>query len=244
MIKPLRLFCLVALLCIGNQLIAQQVTNIEARKLNDQIVRVTYDLIGELPGQLFTITLYSSVNDFKLPLQYVEGDVGEDVETGRNRFIDWDISKELVAFDGDLTFEVRAVLVFSPVKLNYPVSGSLRRGSTQTITWLGGSGDQFVDIELLRNDRKIRTIARTRSDGVHEWTVPPTLKPGPGYSIKVSSTSSTQSDRGGYFSIKRRVPLLVKLIPLAAIVPAAILLLDDDGTSGPRILPEPPDPPD
>ena len=223
---------------------AQQVVNIQASQLSDTVVRVTYDLQTELPGQLFDIQLFISANDFALPLIYVEGDVGPDIPGGRNRFIDWNVARELIAFDGDLVFEVRAKLTFSPVQVTNPVSGGVRRGTTQKITWLGSNPENYVDIELFRDDRKIRTISRTSNDGSYQWVVPMDAKPGQGYSIKISSTSSTQFHQGGYFSVKRKIPLAIKLIPLAVAAPLVIILTDDGGSSGPRILPAPPDNPD
>lgn len=237
-------FLLVLILAFGHTLQAQKVTNIRATQIESELVRISYDLQEEVPGQLFTVQLFSSANDFNLPLVYVQGEVGENIKAGIDKFIDWDISKELIAFDGDLTFEVRALLTFSPVKLSYPVKGSISRGKTHTITWEGNNPNEDVDIELFRDRKKIGTIAKTTNDGSFEWDVPVTLKPGRGYSLKISSTSSTQFDRGGKFNIRRRVPLLVKVVPLAAIVPAIIILSDGGGSTGPRILPTPPNNPD
>lgn len=243
-IKILRKLLFGIALLLAAPLTAQQVTNIEAKQLDNQKVRVSYDLQGELPGQLFKVELYSSANNFRLPLLYVEGHVGEDVKAGIGKFIDWDFSKELVAFEGDLTFEVRALLTFSPLKVSFPVNGSARRGTAMTITWLGSVPNGFVDIELFRDDKKVSTIARTQNDGSYQWNIPIDTNPGQGYTIKVSSTSSTQFHSGGYFSIKRKIPLLVKFIPVAVAAPLVILLTDEGGAGGSRILPAPPDSPD
>ena len=235
---------LTVLLLAPGQIFPQKVSNIQAKQLDDQIVRISYDLQAELSGQLFFVELYSSANDFKLPLLYVEGDVGEDIPGGTNRFIDWDISKELVSFEGDLVFEVRAELSFSPIRLTHPSGGAQRRGTELNISWLGSNPKEYVDIELFRNGSKIRTIARTPNDGKLDWEIPMDAAPGQGYSVKISSTSSTQFHQGESFAIKRKVPLLVKIIPLAAVIPVVIILTDDGGSSGPRILPAPPDQPD
>ena len=237
-----KIFILFVLL-IGESLNAQQVANIEATQLDDQTVRVSYDLQGELPGQLFTVRLFSSANNFQLPLIFVTGDVGEEITAGNGKTIDWDISQELVAFEGDLTFEVRALITFSPIEVTAPAQGSMRRGTTHDISWLGSNLSEYVDIELFRDDKKVRTIARTQNDGSFSWTIPIDVKPGQGYTVKVSSTSSTQFDQGGYFSIRRKVPLVLKALPVALIVPA-IVILTDGGESRPEILPGPPDTPD
>ena len=237
--KLLLLFALV----LSENLCAQQVVNIEASQLDDQTVRVTYDLEGELPGQLFTVRLFSSANNFQLPLIFVSGDVGEEITAGKGKSIDWDIGQELVAFEGDLTFEVRALITFSPIEVTAPAQGAVRRGSTHTITWLGSNLSEYVDIELFRDDQKVSTVVRTQNDGSFAWTVPMDIKPGQGYTIKVSSTSSTQFDLGGYFSIRRKFPLVLKAVPVALIVPV-IILITEGGDSSPVILPGPPDTPD
>ena len=237
-----KVFILVAML-FGDLLYGQQVANIEATQLDESTIRVNYDLEGELPGQLFTVRLFSSANNFQLPLIFVTGDVGQEITAGKGKSIDWDISQELVAFEGDLTFEVRALITFSPIDVTFPAQGAVRRGTTQGITWLGSNLSEYVDIELFRDDKKVRTIARTQNDGGYEWTIPLDVKAGQGYTVKVSSTSSTQFDQGDYFSIRRRVPLLLKAVPAALVVPAVILILDGGG-SGPEILPRPPDTPD
>ncbi len=230
-------------LALGLPLYGQQVVNIEATQMDDQSIRVSYDLEGELPGQLYTVRLFSSANDFQLPLIFVTGDVGEGITAGKGKTINWDVSQELVAFDGALTFEVRALITFSPIEVTHPDQGSMRRGTANEITWLGTNLSEYVDIELFRDDKKVRTVARTQNDGAYSWTIPIDVKPGQGYTIKVSSTSSTQFNKGGYFSIRRRVPLMLKAVPVALLVPAIILILEG-GDSSPEILPGPPDTPD
>ena len=79
------LLALICFLCL--HISGQQVTNINANQLDVNIVRVAYDLEGEVPGQLFTVRLFNSTNQYGLPLEYVDGYVGERVEAGLNKFI-------------------------------------------------------------------------------------------------------------------------------------------------------------
>jgi len=224
------------------QMTGQQVTNINASLLDESIVRVAYDLEGEVSGQLFTVKLYNSTNQFSLPLEYVDGYVGERVEAGLNKFIDWDISKELVAFEGELTFEVKAELTFTPINVVFPEKNAITRGKQHIITWRGTNTGEHVDIQLYRDGRKINTISNTINDGQYEWEVPYSTKPGKGYSVKINSTSSSQTDTGTEFSIHRKIPLLVKLIPFAIITPIVINLTEEKPVE-PQILPAPPNTP-
>ena len=205
---------LVALICfLFTNTWAQQVTNIHATQLNESTVRVAYDLEGEVPGQMFTVSLFNSTNNYDLPLEYVDGYVGEQIEAGVNMFIDWDISKELVAYEGELTFEVRAELTFTPIRVSFPETKKVSRGKQHLISWKGTNTNDRVDIQLYRNDKKVASITKTVNDGQYEWDVPYSAKPGKGYSVKISSTSSSQSSTGGEFSIQRKIPLFLKLIP-------------------------------
>ena len=236
--KPILIFLLGVL---GLKVSGQQISNISASQMNETTVRVTYDLKGEVPGQLFKVELFSSANQFSLPLEYVDGYVGEDVEAGINKFIDWDISRELVAFDGELVFEVRAKLTFTPIMVSYPENTKLARGKQHLVSWQGTNTSENVDIQLYRNGSRITTIASTINDGFYEWDVPSSMKPGKGYSLRISSTSSSQSDTGEEFSIKRKIPMLLKLVPIAIITPVVISILDED-PEPPKLLPTPPTP--
>jgi len=234
---------IVLFLClIGIQVSAQDVANISASLLNATTVRVSYDLEGEVPGQLFNVQLYSSTNQYSLPLEYVDGYVGEDVEAGINRFIDWDIEKELVAFEGELNFEVRAELTFTPISMIFPDDASITRGKSQLITWKGTNTRERVDIQLLRDGRRVQTIANTANDGLYEWEVPYATKPGKGYTVKISSTSSSQTDTGSEFKIHRRIPLMVKIIPFVVATPI-IIKLTEEPPEQPEFLPQPPNTP-
>ena len=225
------------------QVSGQQIININAAQLDVNTVRVAYDLKGEVPGQLFTVEIFSSVNQFNLPLEYVDGYVGERIEAGVNKFIDWDISKELVAYEGELDFEIRAELTFTPINVSFPEKSTVKRGKLHTISWLGTNTGEQVDIQLYRDGNRVGTIANTVNDGQFEWEVPFSTKPGKGYSVKVSSTSSSQEAIGADFAIHRKIPLLVKLIPLAIITPIIIKLTEEDPVE-PKILPAPPNTPD
>jgi len=178
-----------------------------------------------------------------LPLEYVDGYVGERIEAGTNKFIDWDISKELVAYIGELSFEIQAELTFTPINVSFPEKSTVKRGKQHTISWQGTNTGEQVDIQLYRDGYKIETIAKTINDGQFEWDVPYSTKPGKGYSVKISSTSSSQEDIGTDFTVHRKIPLLVKLIPFAIITPIVIKLTEEDPVE-PKILPAPPGTPD
>ena len=233
---------LVLLYCLGLQVSGQEISNINASLLNEKTVRVSYDLEGEVPGQMFSVNLFSSTNQFNLPLEFVDGYVGENVEAGINRFIDWDIERELVAYEGELSFEVRAELTFTPISMVFPETNSITRGKQQLITWKGTNTRERVDIQLLKDGHKVGTIANTVNDGQFEWEVPYSVKPGNGYTVKISSTSSSQTDTGSEFKIHRRIPLLVKIVPFVIVTPV-VIKLSEEPDRPPQFLPKPPSTP-
>lgn len=239
-----RMSILILFLCFFStrNILGQEISNISASQLDEHTIRVNYNLQGEVPGQLYNVNLYCSTDQFSMPLEYVDGYVGENVEAGINNFIDWDLSKELVAFEGSLSFEVRAELTFTPISMVFPEEASVKRGKQHLITWKGTNTNERVDIQLLRDGLKVGTITNTVNDGQYEWNVPFSAKPGGGYSVKVSSTSSSQTDTGTEFAIRRKIPLLVKLIPFAIITPVIIELTQEDPVP-PQLLPTPPNRP-
>ena len=235
-------FLLLVLCFLGTYVSGQKISNISASQLNESTIRVNYSLEGEVPGQLYKVELYCSTDKFTLPLEYVDGYVGKNVEAGINNFIDWDLSKELVAFEGSLNFEVRAELTFTPISMVFPENTKLSRGKQHLITWKGTNTSEKVDIQLLHEGRRVGTIASTINDGQYEWDIPQSTKPGKGYAVKVSSTSSSQTDTGSEFTIRRKIPLLVKLLPIAILTPIVIEMMQEE-TQPPSLLPVPPSTP-
>ncbi len=101
-----------------NEAVAQKLSNVRAA-VNLSTVTIRYDLEGAIPGQLFEVNLYSSYNGFSAPLAMVSGDVGKEIQPGMQKEIQWQ-TKELPDFDGKLSFDVRALLTFSPFEVKSP----------------------------------------------------------------------------------------------------------------------------
>ncbi|MGI9541849.1 MAG: Ser-Thr-rich GPI-anchored membrane family protein [Cyclobacteriaceae bacterium] len=224
---------------------AQRVRNVVA-EFQDQRVQIRYDLIGELPGQIFEVELYGSLDNFAKPLLYVEGDVGDQIGSGRSKSVYWDAQRELVSFSGDITFEVKARLVFSPLALTKPGRDEVaKRGERLEIRWLGRMRGERVHLDLYQNESKVLSIGSVANDGAHNWTIPRGLKPGSNYFIQIKGSRSAKSTNSHPFAIKRKVPLAAKFLPFAVVIPIAVVLMNKDNGSGEDIiLPAPPGAPD
>lgn len=211
---------------------AQAIKNVRAEVKGD-IIQVYYDLEGTLEGQLYQVSLYSSHNDMVRPVSYVEGDAGENIKPGASKKIEWLARKELSHFKGEITFEVQATLVFSPISIKNPVSASVyKRGKSYKLDWEGGIANENLNLELYQGDTKLTDITRTPNNHNFEWKIPSGIKSGNNYKIRISSTDKPENFRlSDTFAIKRKIPTVVKLVPLGILVGAAVFIMTsgDDG---------------
>src|SRR5579859_7040192 len=102
-----------AIVFSSTHLCGQSVKNIVAKSSADGKVVVTYDLVGTTADQKFSIDLFSSHDNFNLPLSKVNGDVGKNISSGTGKRIEWDAS-ELGEFKGDINLKVKGEAVALP----------------------------------------------------------------------------------------------------------------------------------
>ena len=240
------LFLLAALLQPAGGM-AQSVLNVRA-EAKGNLVYIAYDLKGSLPGQLFRVTVFSSHNNMQEPLQHVRGDVGEGVSAG-SRQIEWGAAKELSRFTGQLTFKVQAVLTFSPFALRTPrEAGTVyRRDRTYPFQWVGGLSGEQLKLELYRDSLPNAVITRTLNTGKYAWEIPVDVQPGDNYRLKVSSLDDPNNYQfSPFFTIKRKIPTVLKIVPLGVAAATGVLLIParQPGTPGDdEELPGSPGPP-
>lgn len=243
-------FCFLFFLTLPFQQVpGQSITNVRAETSGD-VINVYYDLLGTAEGQLYQVTLYSSHNDMAQPLAYVSGDTGPNVQAGAARKIEWQAKKEILRFTGQITFEVQASLVFSPIRIKSPaLATSYKRGKSYSLGWEGGMAGENVRLELYQGTSKVNDIARVSNNGTYSWSIPAATKPGSNYKIKVSSVDKPDNTHlSESFTIKRKVSSVVKVLPVAVLAGAAVYLITSGsgGGNGPgpvdpaSRLPEPP----
>lgn len=220
---PMKKLLLLTLLLPGLAL-GQKIENWKAALQGDKIL-ITYDLVQGATGDKYNVSVYSSYNNFSSPLQKVTGDVGRGITGGRGKQIIWDGKNELKGFKGELTFEIRAE-VMAALAISNAVA-SAKRGKDMPIAWRGGTKGAEVKIELVK-DGVATVLGKTTNTGNYNWSIPTKQKTGSGYQLRLTSNGETAVSPP--FSIKPKVPTLVKVIPLVAI--AAVVGMSGGGSGG------------
>lgn len=211
---------------------SQSITNVNAQ-LSGDVVNITYNLNADDPNQEFDIRLYSSHNNFSSPLQLVAGDVGRGVRAGTGKRIVWRARDELGTYSGSIQFEVRGNPIGAPsdaLTITKPEAGdSFKKGSILPVQWRGGIPNQNIKLELYQNTIMLRDIGTTPNTGNYSWNIPTDLK-GSGYNVKLFNVNEPNAAVfSGTFKIKGKLPLAVKLLPIAAAGGVAALLLGGGG---------------
>ena len=116
-------------------------------------IHVYYDLLDSTAKKTYTITLYSSKDNFISPMQKVSGDLGLEVRPGQNKKITWNAREELGAdFEGKVAIEVRGRVYVPFIKLDQ-MTKVMKRMKTYEITWTGGTQQNILNFELYRNEK-------------------------------------------------------------------------------------------
>jgi hypothetical protein len=243
------LFCL--FLATATQVSAQQVSNVNARLSGENVI-ITYDLVGTKVGQKFKIELFSSNDNYGAPLQLVSGHVGEDQLGGSGKQIEWRAKEELGVFSGNITFEVRSTVTFTPIQITSPVpSSSFKPGKSLPIKWTGGMPNTTFQIELMKGNTLSNSIGTSSNTQSYNWTIPKDITKGSDYQIKmydIQDRASTEITSGN-FIVKSAGGAKKIIIPVLAVgatagILCAVKVICPDNPEDPvnTDLPVPPNP--
>lgn len=134
--------------------------------------------------------------------------------------------------------EVLDLVVISPNE-----SSRYRRGKSYQIIWEGNNNAQPVKLELFQNGKKIKLISERALGNRLDWIIPVQTDIGDDYTIKLTNLNNpSNAAYSQKFEIKRKVPLLLKVIPLAGIAALGYIVVSGSDESQPEILPGPPSP--
>lgn len=235
-----------AMLSFSNSAYSQTISNVVATMRGDMIV-VEYDLISNSSATEFKISLYGSHNNYREPIRFVTGDVGERVMPGSRRTIMWAVKNELINFTGDIQFEVRGepVIIIRPFAFVKPIEGSLNKRTTKlNLEWTGGGQSENVQLQLIQADQTKNTIGTVVNTGTYTWKIPSNTPPGT-YHVALIGTSGSASSMS--FQIKPKYNLIVKLLPILVIGGVVASQLGGGGgggtSGGSNDLPTPPNSP-
>ncbi len=198
---------------------SQKIQNLRATAEGEKII-ITYDLTGGVAGDHYNISVFSSSNSFSAPLNRVSGDVGKGINEGTGKRIEWESKAELRNFKGQLSFEIQ-IEVIAAFALQTRTT-SFRRGKTQSLQWRGGDSNQNVKLELLKAGVIEFTMGTVANKGNFEWTIPSSQKTGNDYQLRL--TNGLETIKSEPLSIKHKIPTLVKVLPIVAVVAGAVAL--------------------
>lgn len=206
---------------------AQNLSNVTASLQGTKII-INYDLEAPVASFLYQVEVYSSLDQYKEPLKGVSGDVGNKVASGKGKKVEWQADKDISAYDGEVDFKLKTQLTFAPwLILNPSGEKSFKRGKASEILWTGyANGAKKVNVELQRNGQAISSTDAINNSGKMEFNFPKNLKTGDGYQIKiVNNVNANDQAISKEFKIKRKLPLVVKFLPIVILggVAAAVL---------------------
>ena len=206
-----------------------QTQNIEnfTYKVTGNNVEVIYDLTGEV-NEEYNIELYSSNDNFSIPLKEVTGDVGKGMKSGRNKQIVWASKIELGAFKGRISLKLKSSPISAP-EFTYPADGSLlRRGKNHELTLTGTNGRKNLRFELYKGQYKVKNLTTLAMNSNYSWDIASDLQPGKDYSIKTRADGKIITSAN--FQIAPKFPLMLKVVPFF-IVGGIVAILGSSGSS-------------
>ncbi len=221
----------IVLFLLAGQAVAQNVVVNKVELLGDKII-VHYELDDSNPNHEYQIGLYASKDNFAAPLAKVKGDVGTEIKPGATKQIEWNMREEFGSYKGRLTLEVRGRVFVPVVKLqNFDLGKSYKRGKTYKINWKPGNSNS-INIELYKGDERISGDVNQANNGGYTLVVPSHARTGKDYRIKISdSKNSDDVVYSGLFKVTPKIPLLVKLLPIA-VVGGVVAALSGGGGKG------------
>jgi Ser-Thr-rich glycosyl-phosphatidyl-inositol-anchored membrane family protein len=221
---PILLFLLI---CNSYFLTAQNISNF-SYQLDDSNVLISYTLNGK-QSERYEVSLYNSIDNYKTPLKLVSGDIGMNLIPSRNKTIIWDAKNELGEFRGNVSLKLKTRYIpfinFDNIEEN-----KFKRGKSTLLQWEAAEiPSESIKLELFKNDSYLFEIATTDAENEYIWNIPKSLETGSNYKLRASAQGRfTYSNT---FSIDRKIPLVLWLVP-AAIIGGSVAIIANAGSNG------------
>lgn len=233
-------------LALLNRLYSQQL-QIKSVILKGQDIIITYDLSDQNIEHNYSLSLYSSEDNYVQPLKEVEGDIGIDQSIGGNKQVVWHAAKELGAdFNGDVSIEIKGRIYIPFVSLNnFEDINAMKRGRAYNITWTAGRGSSVLTFDLFnKNNEIVHTFTNIANVGEYELEIPKDVKPGKNYRFRITDQKNKEDIVYTHrFNVKRKVPLYVNLALLGLTGTSGYLLVGSlqggESQSQAGLLPDP-----
>lgn len=204
-------------------------------EFKDNKVIINYRLLDSVAGRFYTIRLYSSGDGFLNPLSKVQGDVGLEIKPGLDKKIVWAVKDEdQINFEQKISIEIRARIFIPFIDLeNINQYKVYKRNRSYNLTWSGGSPQNILNFDLYNGERKVTSFPNIGNVGHHTFRFPTHTKPSGNYRFRISDAKNKEEVVfTEEFRIKRKVPLLLKIIPVLAASYFASVLLKPEKDNG------------
>ena len=200
-------------------------------QLQERDVIIHYELRDPILERKYSLFLYTSNDNYILPLEKVSGDIGVDIAVGGNKKVVWHAGEEQGdSFKGDLAFELKGSVYVPFIFFDgFEDYEEFKRGKPYDLVWSGGRGDNILNFELYRGENKVHVFEERPNIGGTSLVIPTRIKAGKNYRLKISDKRNR--DEVVYtseFTIKRKVPLLLKVGTIFSVGVAAGILLRPD----------------
>jgi hypothetical protein len=201
-------------------------------ELENDMLNLYYDLTDSLNSHTYAMSLYSSQDNFNAKEQRVTGDIGLGIKPGANHKITWSAKEVLGAdFKGKIRLELRAKM-FVPFLQMDAMKNSYKRGRDISLAWKADSAPSVLNFDLYKGDKLVHSFANITNVGHTILRIPTSVKPGKDYYYKISDLNNKdQMVVTQTFGIKRKTPLLLKVLPIALIGGGAAILGGGGGSS-------------
>lgn len=224
---------LIAVLLVATTLAHAQRASIKKVELAGEKIIVYYDLEDSNPANEYQISLYASQSNFATALTKVKGDVGNEVKAGPNKKIEWSIREELGPYKGKLALEIRGKMFVPVAKINSISEGDkFKRGKNHLLTWKPGNNNP-INIELLKNGTPLNSQVNQPNNGSYSLFIPLSAVPGKDYTLRITDSKDGENVTISQpFAVTRKVPLLLKVVPILAVGGAVAVLAGGGGGGG------------
>lgn len=212
-------------------LLAQKATIKRVDLAGDKII-VFYDLEDSNASNEYSLSLYSSRDNFSASLKNVKGDIGSEVKPGTNKKVEWNIREEIGNYKGNISLELRGKVYLPFVRIqNFDTKKSYKRGKSYDINWKPGNANP-VHIELLKGNARIQGDLNNPNNGQYLLSLPSKATPGKDYRLRITdSKNSSEVIYTDYFKVKPKVPFLLKALPVVAVGGILAVLLGGNKTT-------------
>jgi hypothetical protein len=156
-----------------------------------------------------------------------------------------EINNEIILTNDDQKTESSEAGDLAPIEILSPTEDDVfKRGQMIEIRWSGGNATDEYALDLFNGKYHYRHLGELKNSGVYPWAIPTDVAPGKEYKFKLTNTTDfSEFAFGETFEVKRKIPLVVWLVPGGVLITGiAILIFSSDSSSDIPDLPGPIEP--